>query len=157
MVEQEITPSTIRVSAMNLLAMREHSMKELVVKLGKKFPQFDWVAIELEKLANDGLQSDHRFAEAFVNMRLRQGKGATVIRLELKEKGIANAIINEHLSSEVDWNAFALQAYKKKFGNKLIPDVKEKSRRIRFLTARGFSAANIQYAIKNALVDTDFN
>lgn len=155
MAEQEITPSMIRMSAMNLLAMREHSAKELAVKLGKKFSQSDWIATELEKLKIDGLQSDQRFAEAYVNMRLRQGKGATVIRLELKDKGVAGTIINEYLSGDTDWNALALQAYKKKFGNKLIPDLKEKSRRIRFLTARGFSAANIQYAIKNASADTD--
>lgn len=155
MAEQEITPSMIRMSAMNFLAMREHSAKELAVKLGKKFSQSDWIAAELEKLKNDGLQSDKRFAEAYVNMRLRQGKGATVIRLELKDKGVAGAIINEYISSEIGWNALALQAYKKKFGNKLISDLKEKSRRIRFLTARGFSPANIQYAIKHASADID--
>jgi regulatory protein len=155
MSNNEVTPSNIRISAMNLLAMREHSAKELAIKLSKKFNQTDWIAGELEKLKNDGLQSDQRFAEAYVNMRLRQGKGALVIRLELKEKGITDSLINEYLSAHTDWNALALQVYKKKFGNTLVSDIKEKSRRIRFLTARGFSTANIQYALKYSVNDVD--
>ena len=155
MTNNEITPAVIRMSAMNYLAMREHSAKELAIKLSKKFEYTDWINNELEKLKNDGLQSDQRFAEAYVNMRLRQGKGALVIRLELKEKGIADALINKYLSVQTDWNLRALQAYKKKFGNKLITDLKEKSRRIRFLTARGFSADNIQYALKHSVSDTE--
>jgi len=155
MTNNEITPAVIRMSAMNLLAMREHSAKELAIKLGKKFDCTDWITAELEKLKSDGLQSDQRFAEAYVNMRVRQGKGALIIRLELREKGIADELINKYLTVQIDWNLLALQAYKKKFGNKLIADLKDKSRRIRFLSARGFSAANIQYALQHSVIDTE--
>jgi regulatory protein len=155
MVNDEVTPYVIRMSAMNLLAMREHSTKELAVKLRKKFTQEDWINAELEKLKCDGLQSDQRFTEAYGNMRLRQGKGSIVIRMELKEKGISDTLINEYLSMHSDWNELALKAYKKKFGNSSIADLKEKSRRIRFLTARGFSAGNIQYALNNSLIEAD--
>jgi regulatory protein len=147
----EITPASIRMAAMNLLAMREHSAKELYTKLTKKFEQKEWVIGELDKLQKDGLQSDRRYAEAFINMRLRQGKGALVIRLELKEKGVAEALIGEYLAVCKDWNKLALQAYKKKFGDRPMLDIKEKSRRMRFLAARGFSTANIQYALSHPL------
>lgn len=155
MTNNEVTPSSIRISAMNLLAMREHSIKELTMKLSKKFDQLDWIHRELEKLKNEGLQSDQRFAEAYINMRLRQGKGALVIRLELKEKGVVDALIDEYLFAYADWNTLALKVYIKKFGNSHIPDIKEKSRRIRFLTVRGFSSANIQYALKYSIVEAD--
>jgi len=155
MIDNEISPSDIRMSALNLLAMREHSAQELTIKLNKKFKQVDWVASELEKLKADGLQSDQRFTEAYVNMRLRQGKGALVTRLELKEKGIADSLINEYLSMHADWNTLALQAYKKKFGSSPVSDLREKSRRIRFLSARGFSASNIQYALKYSANEAD--
>jgi regulatory protein len=155
MSSDEITPSHIRMAAMNLLAMREHSTKELYTKLTKKFEHKEWVKGELERLQNDGLQSDRRYAEAFINMRLRQGKGALVIRLELKEKGVAETIISEHLTVHNDWNDLALQAYIKKFGNKPMLDIKEKSRRMRFLAARGFSTANIQYAMNHSLAMDD--
>jgi regulatory protein len=154
----EPTPASVRMMAMNSLAMREHSAKELRVKLEKKCDQVDLIAAVVEKLKLDGLQSDSRFAEAYTNMRLRQGKGAQLIRLELRDKGINDELINTCLINAVqdtDWNALALKAYQKKFGDMPVMDLKEKSRRIRFLTARGFSAANIQYVFKQSLLKTD--
>ncbi len=149
----EPTPASIRIMAMNFLAMREHSAKELQVKLAKKCDQLDLIRVVIEKLKSDGLQSDDRFAEAYTNMRLRQGKGAQIIRLELREKGISDELINECLINAVqdtDWSSLALKAYQKKFGDSSINlDLKEKSKRIRFLTARGFSATNIQYVFKS--------
>jgi regulatory protein len=151
MNSDELTPVQIRMAAMNLLAMREHSARELHIKLTKKFDRKDWVIDVVDRLQKDGLQSDRRYAEAYINMRLRQGKGALVIGLELKEKGVEDTLINEHLAVHTDWNRLALQAYRKKFGSKPILDIKEKSRRVRFLAARGFSTANIQFALKQPL------
>lgn len=152
----EPTPASLRMMAMNSLAMREHSAKELRVKLAKKCDQDDLIAAVVEKLQLDGLQSDSRFAEAYTNMRLRQGKGAQVIRLELREKGINDALINECLINaltEADWNSLALKAYQKKFGDRPIADLKDKAKRIRFLMARGFSTTNIQYVFKQSLLE----
>jgi regulatory protein len=149
----EPTPASIRMVAMNFLAMREHSAKELRTKLARKCEQNELILAVIEKLQCDGLQSDSRYAEAYTNMRLRQGKGAQIIRLELREKGINDELINECLINAVqdtDWNSLALKAYQKKFGDSSINvDLKEKSKRIRFLTARGFSATNIQYVFKS--------
>jgi len=154
----EPTPASIRMVAMNLLAMREHSAKELRVKLTKKCDQPEIILSVVAKLQSDGLQSDNRFAEAFTNMRLRQGKGAQIIRLELKEKGINDEIINQcmaNISQDTNWNQLALKAYQKKFGAKPVLDLKEKSKRIRFLVARGFSADNIHYVFKQSSMDIE--
>ena len=145
------TSANIRMSAMNLLSLREHSAKELHTKLTKKFSSKEIVSDVIQRLQNDGLQSDERFTEAFVNMRLRQGKGALVIRMELKEKGISSSLIEKYISGgeeAVDWNQLALKAYRKKFGKNPIIDLKDKASRIRFLTARGFPSASIQYVFK---------
>lgn len=158
MSTNEPTPASLRMMAMNLLAMREHSAKELRVKLAKKCDQDDLIAAVIEKLQLDGLQSDSRFAEAYINMRLRQGKGAQVIRLELREKGICDEFINQcliNVLTDTDWNLLAAKAYQKKFGEKPIVDLKDKSKRIRFLMARGFSSSNIQYVFKHSLLDAD--
>ena len=154
----EPTPASLRVTAMYLLAMREHSAKELWVKLAKRCEQTDLLFATVAKLQRDGLQSDVRFAQAFINMRLRQGKGAQLIRLELREKGISDELIHEYLINslqEADWNLLALKAYRKKFGDTPLADLKEKSKRIRFLTARGFSTANILYALQQSLLQID--
>lgn len=158
MNNNEVTPASIRMAAMNFLSMREHSAKELYTKLAKKFEQTDWINASIEKLKNDGLQSDQRFAEAFVSMRLRQGKGALIIGLELKEKGVSDALISQYLKhpeQETDWNALALKAYRKKFGDSVIGDLKDRARRVRFLTARGFSPANINYVFKQSTAESD--
>ncbi len=151
----EPTPASIRMMAMNLLAMREHSAKELRVKLARKCNRDELILAVVEKLQCDGLQSDSRYAAAYTNMRLRQGKGAQIIRLELREKGINDELISECLINAVqdtDWNSLALKAYQKKFGDShTVMDLKEKSKRIRFLTARGFSATNIQYVFKSLI------
>jgi regulatory protein len=147
----DVTPAQVRMAAMNLLSLREHSAKELQAKLAKKFASKDLISSVIQKLQQDGLQSDERFTEAFVSMRLRQGKGAVIIRSELKERGIASGLINMHTASGedcVDWNQVALKAYQKKYGRNPINDLNEKARRIRFLTARGFSSSNIQYVFQ---------
>ena len=153
-----VTPATIRMAAMNFLSLREHSTRELQIKLSKKYESAELVASVIQRLQDDGLQSDERFTEAFVNMRLRQGKGALVIRMELKEKGISSNLIDKYIASkeeQVDWNQLALKAYEKKFGKRPASDLKEKAKRIRFLTARGFSSDNIQYVFKRTTLAID--
>lgn len=149
-MKNELTPANVRMSAMNLLAMREHSEHELKTKLAKKFDQKEWISAEVDKLKRDGLQSDERFTDAYINMRLRQGKGALIIQMELRDKGISEQVISGQLSKHQDWDQLALRAYLKKFGCAPASDVKEKSRRMRFLSSRGFSPSSIQYAFKNA-------
>ncbi len=157
----EITPATIRFTAMNMLAMREHSVSELTQKLQQKFSNtaavhgkescdyFECIISVVAKLAADGLQSDTRFTEAFIAMRQRQGKGPLIIRMELKERGIDSDTIASHMNtSDEIWNQIATRVYIKKFGDQTMLDVKQRSKQIRFLTARGFSSANIQSALK---------
>jgi len=153
-----VTSANVRMAAMNLLSLREHSAKELQNKLSKKFALTELIPAVIQKLQDDGLQSDERFTQAFVNMRLRQGKGALVIRMELKEKGIGSGLIEKYMTSgeeKVDWNQLALKAYEKKFGKAPISDLKEKAKRIRFLTGRGFSSTNIHYVFKRIASDID--
>lgn len=158
MNSHEFTAASVRMMAMNLLAMREHSAKELHLKLAKKQVPTELILSVIEKLQKDNLQSDDRFAQAYTAMRLRQGKGAQIIRVDLKEKGIADELIADCLAKVVqhgDWNLMALKAYQKKFGDTPITDLKEKAKRIRFLAARGFSAANIQAVFKHLLASCD--
>ena len=147
----EASPAAIRMSAMNFLAMREHSSKELYTKLSKKFGHEDIITSVLLKLQTEGLQNDQRFADAFTAMRIRQGKGKIIIKLELKEKGISAEIISTCMAKNTDWDDYALNAYVKKFGWTDSRDIKEKSKRIRFLASRGFSQSNIQYALNHSL------
>ena len=131
---------------MRQLARREHSRVELVRKLSVDFAA-EAVLIErvLDQLVAEGLQSDTRFAEAFVASRIRRGQGPQRIRRELTERGIDVELIQHTLTTaEVDWCALALSVSTQKFGRKSAEDWPERARRARFLQYRGFGADEIQ-------------
>lgn len=125
-------------AAIRLLAMREHSRRELDGKLGRRFDG-EVVAKVLEELANQGLQSDQRFAEQYVHGRRSRGFGPLRIRAELAERGIDEATIASWLDRDDDhWRALMLEVARRKFGSEPPADRREQARRGRFLAGRGF-------------------
>lgn len=148
MTTDTITPASIRFSAMNLLAMREHSSKELQAKLEQRFANEDLVADVVARLAQENLQSDERFAEAFVTMRFRQGKGPARIILELRDKGVSLDLIDQFVElTDSRWTDLALREKNKRFGELPSNGLKEKARQIKFLQYRGFTSAQIKAAV----------
>lgn len=149
----EVTLGSIRFAAMNLLSMREHSVKELAQKLTKKFyhTEFDYsekINQAINELTSDGLQSDLRFSEAFLGMRKRQGKGPMIIIMELRERGVSGNIIESIVcASDKSWSELAAAARNKKFGALGKIDMKERAKQMRFLSGRGFGSADIKFAL----------
>lgn len=137
-----------RKKAMDLLARREHSRGELLDKLLRAGIDRDLAAESVARLAEEGLQDDRRYVEAFLQSRIRQGKGPVRIRLELEGKGIAPGLIDEQFAEcAEDWVALARSVREKKFGPEPPPDYREKAKQMRFLQYRGFEAAEIQAAV----------
>lgn len=144
-----ITKSAVRLAAMNMLATREHSAHELFQKLSTRFDNKELVAEVISGLTAENLQSDQRFAEAFVVMRTRQGKGPVRISLELRERGIASDLINFSVdAADVSWSELAIAERIKKFGVEVPRDMKERSRQMKFLQYRGFNQFQINAAFK---------
>lgn len=143
----DVNLSCIRMAAMNLLAMREHSAGELKEKLGRKFAQPELIDEAVALLKEQGLQSDERFAEAFLVMRQRQGKGSSLIKMELRSRGVEEEIIQALVDeSDPEWTALASEVHRKRFRQQPItPD--ERARHIRFLQSRGFAHRHIQAAL----------
>lgn len=140
MNNQKITASNLRLAAMGYLSLREHSVKELYQKLSKRFSEsVDLIGAVLIKLEQDDLQSDERFSEAFITMRIRQGKGPVLIAKELEVRGVSVSTINRQLKkSNADWWGLAQAVKSKRFGGEVASELKEKAKQIRFLTYRGF-------------------
>ena len=139
-----VTLASLRFAAMNMLAMREHTALELRNKLLKKFGPHDLIYEVVKRLMEQGLQSDERFVEAFVSMRKRNGKGASLIKMELRARGVTDDLIASALDdSDSVWQCLAVSARVKRFGAHIPKDSKEKARRARFLHARGFSSDQI--------------
>ena len=135
----EITSDDVRLAAMDLLARREHSVIELKRKLKRRFGDECAVDDQLAMLAEEGLQSDARFAESFLCQRSGSGYGPVRLKAELRERGLSDEQIEQGLQELViDWCEVASQVLEKKFGPEPPADVKEKARRLRFMQYRGF-------------------
>lgn len=104
---------------------------------------FDADVIEqvLDQLAGQGLQSDERYAENYVEERMRKGFGPLRIRAELRERGIDGSIIESYLALDDDiWMDLLARTCEKKFGQGRPASRAETAKRARFLEYRGFSS-----------------
>ena len=137
---------------MDFLARREHSRLELYQKLKQRQFEPDVINSELSKLLDEGLQSDERFAEAFLRSRIDKGKGPNIILSELSQRGIDELIASNVISNITDeeWNDLAYEAMNKKLRNEAELDYDKQLKLMKFLSNRGFTRSQIEKA-KNLL------
>jgi len=140
----------IRLAAMDLLTGREYSKEELRVKLSKKFEDQSLIARAIDQLIADNLQSDTRFAEAFIRSRVNRGQGEIRIRNELRQRGISDQLAVEAIEAcRVDWFALARDIALHKFGAEQPTDNSQRAKRMRFLQYRGFTYDQISCALSS--------
>ncbi len=141
----QTSTTAIRRAAMDLLARREHSFLELTNKLRKRFPEsLDDLQAVVQRLSDEGLQSDSRMVEAFVRSSINRGQGPLKIRAGLRNRGISEHLIDTGIqTAEVDWYALIEQVSERKFGTADVMDLRDKGRRARFLQQRGFDFEQI--------------
>jgi len=137
-------------SAIYSLAMREHSRKELLNKLQKKEYAKD---VDINKLLSEleehNYLNEERFVESYIRYRSSRGFGCARITQELQNRGIQTSMINNAMKvSEIDWYQIAKEQQQKKFGLIKSKDFKEKSKRMRFLSTKGFSTDIIKSVVK---------
>jgi len=143
--------SSMRLSAMNFLAIREHSKRELKNKLNKKFPdKLTEIEELLAQLVTENLLSDERFTEVFVRSRINKGYGPVKISYELATKGISNDIIayNMQLNNET-WFECLKKAWNKKFAGLKSNNKQDKLKQFRYLYQRGFNSEQIKAFLNN--------
>lgn len=89
---RELETIAAREAAVGLLTRRERSRAELATALRRKRFAPEAVTAALNQLMVEGLQSDERFAGAWVSTRRRLSpRGRTALAYELKQKGIDKA------------------------------------------------------------------
>jgi len=102
----------------------------------------------LEGLEAQGLLSDERFTEQYVDSRLDRGHGPRHIREELRQRGIDGATANEALDrDDTYWSERASRARSRRFGEAAPADYREWTRQARFLERRGFTTEQIRSAL----------
>ena len=137
---------------MALLARREHSRVELAQKLERAGGNPENFPALFEYLEANNWLSDRRFAESYVADH-RARDGAIKLAYALRQRGIADALITEVLStlnsghSDDSEVARAREIWRKKF--KAQPSSpEERAKQMRFLQGRGFSVETIRVAMK---------
>lgn len=147
---QSDLPAQIRLAAMNLLARREHSCGELQQKLSKKFPTESLLIQQaIQRLTEQGLQSDERFVEAFISSRQFRGQGPLRIAQDLKLRQVSRELIEAWLDGkDPQWYELAKEVLQRRFGLCAQLDQKGRAKRQRFLLYRGFNPDQVQGAIR---------
>ncbi len=137
---------TLRHKAMDLLARREYSRRELGERLHRSFPDVEADEIQgtIERLADEGLQSDQRFAEGYIRLRVSRGQGPRKIQFELMQRGVGDDLAGP-LMAQYDWPELASEVAARKFGSTPPVDDREKAKRLRFMNQRGFDWEHIDF------------
>ena len=85
--------------ALKLLAIREHSSREIHDKLISKGYGKNEVDDAISRLSDEHSLSDERYAASFIRSRLRRNpEGRMVLRMRLKEKGTPSDVADTALS-----------------------------------------------------------
>lgn len=136
----------LRERAIGLLARREHSRHELKQKLLLKGYPISEVETVLASLTKEGLQSDERYAEAYVHHRVGMGFGPRRITVELHQRGIPDALIRQYLSQDdTFWRSALSSVCQRKYHSRHKQDA---GKQARFLIQRGFATQHVYAWLK---------
>lgn len=147
---QQLTMIAVREAAIGLLARRERSRSELRSALKRKSFEPDAIELVLDGIEKEGLQSDTRFASAWVETRRRLSpRGRAALAFELRQKGIGDAQAVDALSrykSEHERNALRdlIESRLTRMRGGADDKQKLKQRLLGFLTRRGFAYEDIR-------------
>jgi len=134
----------LREVAIRLLARREHSRRELAVKLRQRGGATEHIEGTLDALESERLLSDRRFAEEFVRVRRERGQGPVRILAELSERGVDQSLARELLHAEPDhWLERARALRDRRFGGTLPASRREWLRQAGFLSRQGYTSEQV--------------
>ena len=139
-----------RRKALDLLARREHAVRELRDKLIARGVDRQVAGDTVENLVVEGLVSDRRFVEDFLRARKNRGYGPLRIQAELRRRGIDDELVLDFINPhEEQWAENIRNVWLKHFGGQLPTDLKDRARQTRFLQFRGFTSAQISQLFKH--------
>ena len=124
--------------AVGFLARREHARLELARKLADRGFDAEEIEAVLERLVEEGWQSDRRYAESLIRTRSAHRYGPDRIAAELAERGVDEGTVSEAFEAEPrDWEALAREQLQARFSGPP-EDFPDRARRHRHLVRRGF-------------------
>ncbi|MDQ7048497.1 MAG: regulatory protein RecX [Enterobacterales bacterium] len=160
-------------SACRMLAIREHSERQIRQKLSKKGFSTEVLDPCINYLIEENWLCEKRFCHLYIRSKAAKGQGEIRIVNELQKQGLDKLTIDQGLHEElIDWQNICDQTLEKKL--RLVPDyqpilescvaddqrhmllnknwpLKQRIKLERFLRYRGFSEQQIKLSIKNYL------
>lgn len=121
---------------------------ELTLKLRQRKIEQSVTERVMDDYEQEGWLSDERFADVYARQRMDLGYGPLRILAELQQRGIHHT--PECLASvnAAEWSERALRIRERKFGiHDIRDDWPEKSRQARFLSQRGYSGEQVEWAV----------
>ncbi|MFP3397948.1 regulatory protein RecX [Brevibacterium sp. SIMBA_078] len=130
-------------TAMNMLAMRDHSSDELRKKLLKRDLMPEAIDVLIEKLQNSRLLNDEEFAHRFARAQRENRKlSRSVLKRELSKKGISPELASDAVADIDGEEELAREVAEKKAASTRRLDYAVRERRILgMLARRGFPSA----------------
>ncbi len=141
-------------AALDSLSRRDRPAEDLRRKLVEKGFDPSIVVDVIERLRDDKLVDDRRYAENFVAYHAARGHGPVRVRADLRKSGVDAESADEAVDAYPDWIAQLQKAHQKKFGTQQPSHYADKQRRARFLGYRGFTGAQIRMVLG---FDTDLD
>ncbi|WP_147804124.1 recombination regulator RecX [Alkalicoccus halolimnae] len=145
--------------ALNYLSYRMRSEKELSDYLREQEVPSEEISRMIEKLRELDFVNDERFAFSFVRTKRDQSKkGPIVIKQELKQKGVADNIVDKSLSQYTPEEQLDLAV---KLAEKKQTSYRKESKRqteqklVQFLMQKGFPSSIAFEAVKEADIEAE--
>ena len=148
LLKEEIEARRAWLSLLDLLSIRSHSKKEIVLKLRRKYSQSS-AELAAQKAEGLGLLDDEAFAQMYANELLQRKKyGISRIKNELRLKGIDSDIIESVVYSlDIDAKESIINLINRKYLRKL-DDEKGRRNVIAALQRLGYSYSDIVAALR---------
>jgi regulatory protein len=142
--KKEYDEKALRHKAIELLARREYSYSELENKLSALSEDNEAIERILDWLIEMELQSDTRFAQMYLRSKAVSGYGPVRIKLELKQKGINEFLIeNSFEELAFEWSEEVDRLIIKKVKDTSLDDMKFKNKVMGYLQRRGYTLDQI--------------
>lgn len=137
-----------RLAALKLLNRRDYGARELGERLAERGFAAATAQTIVDRLVQEKLLDDYRFAEHFVAYHANRGQGPVRIAHKLREAGVAAELISASVDAgSADWRRRCAEVRRKRFGAREPGNWAERGKQARFLTQRGFSPDQVRAAI----------
>jgi len=136
--------------ALRLLNRRDYCTAELTTRLVERGAGQQTAASVVADLGRQRLVDDARYAEHYVAWHASRGQGPLRIAHELKELGVAGAMVEHAVdATSAAWRERCQKLRRRRFSDAPPEEWKERARQARFLQYRGFTADQVRAALGN--------